>query len=58
MKKKIIESIVICNDDSNNDWSFDTKDDSLSSGICSAIDEILDRQTQAGEKFTITIEKI
>jgi hypothetical protein len=58
MKKKIIEGIVICNDDSNNDWSFDTKDDSLSSGICSAIDEILDRQTQAGEKFTITIEKI
>lgn len=62
MKKKIIEGIVICNDDSNNDsnndWSFDTKDDSLSSGICSAIDEILDRQTQAGEKYTITIEKI
>lgn len=58
MKKKIIEGIVTCNDSSNNDWSFETKDDSLSSGICSAIDEILDRETQAGEKFRITIEKI
>ncbi len=58
MKKKIIEGVVTCNDDSNNDWSFETMDDSLSSGICSAIDEILDRETQAGEKFRITIEKI
>lgn len=57
MKKKIIEGIVTC-DDFNNDWSFETKDDSLSSGVCSAIDEILDRETKAGEKFRITIEKI
>lgn len=57
MKKKIIEGIVTC-DDFNNDWSFETKDDSLSSGVCSAIDEILDRETKAGEKFRMTIEKI
>lgn len=42
MKKKIIEGIVTCNNDVNNDWSFETKDDSLSCNICSAIDEILD----------------
>ena len=42
MKKKIIEGIVTCNNDVNNDWSFGTKDDSLSCNICSAIDEILD----------------
>ena len=58
MKKKIIEGIVTCNNEANNDWSFETNDDSLSSCICSAIDEILDRETQAGEKFRITIEKI
>lgn len=58
MKKKIIEGIVTCNNDANNDWSFETKDDSLSSGVCSAIDEILDCETQDGEKFRITIEKI
>lgn len=58
MKKKIIEGIITCNDENNNDWSFETEKDSMSSNICSAIDEILDRETKAGEKFRITIEKI
>lgn len=40
MKKKIIEGIITCNDENNNDWSFETEKDSMSSNICSAIDEI------------------
>lgn len=58
MKKKIIEGIVTCNDCSNNDWSFETEEQSLSSNICSAIDEILDCETKKGEKFKITIERV
>lgn len=58
MEKKIIEGIVTCNNDSNNDWSFETEDQSLSNNICSAIDEILDRGTKNGEKFKITIERV
>ena len=58
MKKKIIEGIITCNDENNSDWSFETEKDSMSSNICSEIDEILEYETKAGEKFKITIEKI
>ena len=58
MKKKIIEGIITCNDENNSDWSFKTEKDSMSSNICSVIDEILEYETKAGEKFRITIEKI
>lgn len=57
MEKKTIEGIVTCNDEANNDWSFETEEQSLSNNICSAIDEILDRETKNGEKFKITIER-
>lgn len=57
MEKKITEGIVTCNDD-NNDWSFETEEQSLSNNICSAIDEILNRETKNGEKFKITIERV
>ena len=51
MKKKIIEGIITCNDENNSDWSFETEKDSMSSNICSAIDEILEYETKAGEKI-------
>ena len=56
--KKTIEGVLTLNDEKNNDWSFETEDESFSNNIPAAIDEILDRETQAGEKFRITIEKI
>lgn len=58
MEKKNIEGIVTCNNSLNNDWSFETEEDSLSSGVCSAIDEIMGRETESGEKFRIIVEKI
>lgn len=58
MKKRIIEGIVTCNNERNNDWSFETEEQSYSNNICSAIDEILDCETKDGEKFRIIIEKI
>lgn len=58
MSSKIIEGTITCNNETNNDWSFETKEESFSNNICSAIDEILDRETMSGERFKITIEKI
>lgn len=56
--KKIIQGVITLNNEKNNDWSFETDDESFSNNIPTAIDEILDRETKSGEKFRITIEKI
>ena len=39
-------------------WVFETDDHQFSSNIPTALDELLDVETQDGDKFKITIEKL
>ena len=54
MKKEIIGYVGEYNDC----WSFDTDKISYSSNIPTAIDELLEIDSQDGDRFKITIEKL
>lgn len=54
MKKEIIGFVGEYSDD----WVFETETDCYSSGVPSALDELLGCETQDGEKYKITIEKL
>ena len=54
MKKEIIGYVGKYNDC----WSFDTDKISYSSNIPTAIDELLEIDSQDGDMFKITIEKL
>lgn len=40
------------------DWCFENETDYYSSNVPSALDELLGHETQDGEKYKITIEKL
>lgn len=54
MKKEIIGFVGEYSDD----WVFETETDCYSSGVPAALDELLGCETQDGEKYKITIEKL
>lgn len=57
MEKKIIEGVVVFDDDSYS-WMFKASDVSYSSSVCLALDEILNCTTCDGDKYKITIKQI
>lgn len=54
MKKEIIGYVGEYNDN----WCFETDEESYSSNIPAAIDEFLGIESKDGDKFKITIEKL
>ena len=54
MKKEITGYVK----EDNGNWGFDTDKESYSSNIPTAIDELLEIDSQDGDKFKITIEWI
>lgn len=54
MKKEIIGYVS----EENNIWGFGNDEESYSSNVATAIDELLDIDSQDGDKFKITIEKL
>jgi hypothetical protein len=58
MKEKEITGEVIY-DEELEEWFFQTDNEEVYSGdVLEIIDTLLDRETKAGEKFKITIEKL
>ena len=54
MKKEIVGYV----DYYSGNWGFETDEESYSSNVPTAIDEILDIDSKNGDKFKITIEKM
>lgn len=52
---KVIEGTVINGDGG---WSFKTESNSFSNFILIALDELLDYETEDGERYRITIERL
>lgn len=54
MKKEIVGYVG----EDNGNWFFENDKESYSANVPTAIDEILDIESQVGDKFKITIEKL
>ena len=54
IKKEFVGTITIDNDI----WGFETGEKLYSANVPTAIDELLETETENGEKYKITIEKI
>lgn len=54
MKKEFIGTITVDNDI----WAFETEKRLYSANVPTAIDELLETETENGEKYKITIEKL
>lgn len=53
MKKEIVGCVV----EDNGNWIFKTEEENYTSNVPTAIDELLNINSQNGDKFRITIEK-
>lgn len=54
MKKEFIGTITL----GNGVWAFETEKSLYSANVPTAIDELLETETENGEKYKITIEKL
>lgn len=54
MKKEIVG----CVSEENNIWGFGNDEESYSSNVATAIDDLLGIDSQDGDKFRIVIEKL
>lgn len=54
MKKEIVG----CVNEENGIWAFENDEESYGSNVATAIDELLDIESQDGDKFRIVIEKL
>lgn len=56
MKREIIG--CVSGDYCTNCWSFETDEESYSANVPTVIDELLEIDSQDGDRFKITIEKL